>query len=138
MNKPKVYTDKLKARQYKLTDIMWRDQYGTVHEIASMSTKHLFFTVRMIWNHTAPPWLRIQPYKGYRFLPYYGKPYIKAMLSKMIPELLCRLDLDPYFMKCIDYMRQSMEEYDAEATYDNDVDYLDTTGQGEPRAIDEE
>jgi len=44
---------------------MWRDTDGHFHDPKSMETRHVFFTLRMIWNHHAPLEARIEPYRRY-------------------------------------------------------------------------
>lgn len=46
-------------------DFEWRDRMGDMHKPKNMSSKHIFYTWLMIWNHSAPSSFRI-PW-GYRY-----------------------------------------------------------------------
>lgn len=80
----------------------WIDSDGMVWYPQDMSTKHLFFTVRMLWNHLCPPEMRFEPYKEYPSL-YYGlreptnAKRLRALLPVMLRELERRPDMEPYF-----------------------------------------
>lgn len=63
-----------------------------------METRHLFFTVRMIWNHRMPPVARSMSYKRYTFGPEYTPAYLAQAIRKMIPELLSREDMQADWM----------------------------------------
>lgn len=88
----------------------WRDQHGNFHKITEMKTKHLFFTIRMIWNHSAEKHHRIEPYKRYRFPDFYTREYIKQAVSAMSRELNNRDDLTPYFIKCLRHISDCLEK----------------------------
>ena len=82
----------------------WRDRKGEMHQVQDMDTKHLFFTLRMIWNHSAPITMVIHPYTRYDFEPYYTAGYMGAAVRVMFSELILRRDLTPYFKKCLKHM----------------------------------
>jgi hypothetical protein len=90
--------------QMKLQQIegfMWRDRQGTFHKPENMTTQHVFFTLRMIWNHSAPLGMRIKPYKQYNFGSFYTKDYMITAVYALAEELSTRTDLQPYFIKCL-------------------------------------
>jgi len=93
------------GQQVGAQQFLWRDRNGQVHTVATMATRHLFFTLRMIWNHSAPPGLRIAPYQHYRFSAFYSAAYMKAAVKAIALELSGRADLQPYFSQCLAFMR---------------------------------
>lgn len=60
-----------------------------------METRHLFYTLRMIWNHTMPEQARLNPYRHYRFGDFYSIEYIQKAIINIGRELLGRDDLTP-------------------------------------------
>lgn len=58
----------------------WRDHSGRFLEPAAMETRHLFYTLRMIWNHTLPESVRLHPYRRYRFSPFYTIEYLQQAI----------------------------------------------------------
>ena len=66
-------------------DFVWHTKDGRDIPVSNMSTDHLFWTVRMIWNHTAPAHLRLTPYNKYQlnFSAEYLKRAVKAMLKEL-------------------------------------------------------
>lgn len=83
----------------------WRDKGGNFIEPKNMDTKHIFFIIRMIWNHFMPKDAIIKPYNRYRFGEYYTEEYFKTSLINLFKELNTRNDLKPYFVKCINFMK---------------------------------
>jgi hypothetical protein len=71
---------------------------------SQMETRHLFNTLRMIWNHTMPSDARIHPYKEYDFSSYYTPSYLKIAILKIGVELLNRKDIRPQWAKELDIM----------------------------------
>lgn len=87
----------------------WRDQKGIFHSIDRMETRHIFFVLRMIWNHSAPNNMKIFPYKQYRFGDFYSKEYIKKAIKAMLPELASRSDLTSYYKNCLSHIHGCLE-----------------------------
>lgn len=67
-----------------------------------METRHLFFTVRMIWNHRMPAVARSANYIQYTFQPVYTSVYLAQAIRMMIPELMKRGDIQPDWQAEID------------------------------------
>ena len=59
-----------------------------------MKTHHLFYTLRMIWNHSAPAHLKLKPFKQYMFNQFYTSAYMGKAVKNIVPELLAREDLE--------------------------------------------
>lgn len=83
---------------------MWRDTQHNFHRPQDMETRHLFMTLRMIWNHTAPYEYRIEPYRRYSFGPFYSTEYMQQAVISLSAELATREDLEPYWQKCLNHM----------------------------------
>jgi hypothetical protein len=80
----------------------WRDRKGNFHFPHLMETRHLFYTVRMIWNHTMP--YKIHPYIRYSFGKFYTKAYMVMTVKVMVRELSRRHDIAPQWQADIDIM----------------------------------
>ena len=87
----------------------WRDRKGNFHAPRDMETHHLFFTLRMIWNHSAPEELKILPYKKYAFSSFYTPQYVREAVRYLCRELSLRTDLTPYFRRCLVHMQSVLE-----------------------------
>ena len=84
---------------------MWQDRDGDMHDPANMRTSHIFFCLRMIWNHTAPVEYRIEPYQRYALNPKrFTREYTAMAIRCLMTELSKRDDLTPYFIKCLRIM----------------------------------
>ena len=80
---------------------MWREKGGTFRYPKDMATRHLFFVLRMIWNHSAPEHLQITPFKHYDFDDFYTTQYMRAAVLNVARELVTRDDLTPYWTDCL-------------------------------------
>lgn len=70
----------------------WRDRNGVKHAVTDMETRHLFYTLRMIWNHTMPGAYRL-PGNLYSFGSYYSEPYMLKAVRAITLELAGRTDM---------------------------------------------
>lgn len=84
-----------------VTSFQWRERTGDLHNIKDMTTSHLFFTLRMIWNHSVPRDMQIEPYKKYHFSSFYTVEYLTKAVREISRELVKRDDMTPYFIKCL-------------------------------------
>ena len=73
----------------------WRDRRGVFYLPSEMVTRHLFLTLRMIWNHVMPDSARFHPYACYKFTPFYTEQYFKRAIVALANELSTRTDLAP-------------------------------------------
>lgn len=87
----------------------WRTQQNEWLLPSEMETRHLYYTLRMIYNHSMPSDVRLYPYKQYRFDPnIYTKEYITEAIRNLSYELATRndikeewnLDLMKIFLNC--------------------------------------
>lgn len=90
------------------TDFKWRDRRGQFHYPKDMETRHLFFTVRMIWNHTVPDMYQIKPFERYNFSSFYTSFYMGQAVRNILSELSTRNDLTDYYIKCLLHMCNCM------------------------------
>ncbi len=70
----------------------WRDRMGTFTAPKDMPTRHLFFTLRMIWNNTMPAAAR-QPGNLYTFPKFYTRNYMLTAVHQLARELATRTDM---------------------------------------------
>lgn len=71
----------------------WKDTHDSYHAPSEMETRHLFYTLRMIWNHTMTESIRLYPYKEYAFSPFYTPEYLQQAIHFIGYELLNRPDI---------------------------------------------
>lgn len=87
------------------TTFKWCDRTGVVHEPKAMATRHLFYTLRMIWNHTMPaPAHTPGGFTLYAFGPHYTVPYLKEAIKHLAGELATRDDIQPAWLAELDRM----------------------------------
>ena len=82
----------------------WRDRHGTLHDPKNMLTRHLFYTLKMIWNHSMPGAARLLPYKSYSFGSSYSREYMVSAVRALAVEISKREDIWPDWQKQIDHM----------------------------------
>lgn len=87
-------------------EFRWRDRFGNMIPVSELDTKHLFFTIRMIWNHSAPERMRIEPYRQYTFGAHYTPEYMGQAVRAIAIELSHRTDTEPYFIRCLRFMEE--------------------------------
>lgn len=82
----------------------WRSNGGELHAPAEMATRHLFHTLRMIWNNVMPEEARVGFVKLYWFGPQYTPRYLREATLHIGRELLGRPDLQPEWRAQLDRM----------------------------------
>lgn len=87
----------------------WRDKKGEFHSVTGMRTGHLFYVVRMIWNHKMP--LKFEPYRRYSFSSFYTDEYMFDAIKAIVPELAKRTDLAPEWKQTIKQMVEYLARY---------------------------
>jgi len=78
----------------------WKAQSEGKLRVKDMETKHLFFSLRMIWNHSAPDRERVPPYRPWQ-LSSAASDYWKTALKELHFELMSRTNLEPYFKRVL-------------------------------------
>lgn len=76
-----------------ISDFKWKDSTNKFHTPSSMETRHLFYTLRMIWNHTMPEEAKLKPYKKYYFGSFYTEKYLLEAIIHIYSELCTRKDI---------------------------------------------
>lgn len=92
----------------------WRDRSGNFHHPGEMETRHIYYTVCMIWNHTMP--VKTRPdYRRYEFSWYYTNDYMKLSVIMLVKELFRRDDILPEWKATLDmiysYVKQTEERF---------------------------
>lgn len=88
------------------TRFKWRDREGKFHRVQDMETRHLFYTLRMIWNHTMPVSVQFRPFHQYHFDDFYTTAYMKAAIIHIGHELVNRKNIMPWWQRDLDKMAQ--------------------------------
>lgn len=84
----------------------WRERSGTCVRPAAMETRHLFYTLRMIWNHAMPRHMTVgRNVKRWAFGPSHGPEYMREAILHIGAELLARADLAPWMLAELDQIR---------------------------------
>lgn len=82
----------------------WITQEGIVMQFAEMTTSHLFYSVRMIYNHTAPPAFQVPNCKHYSGFDWPAE--LRAMaIRDLLAELSTRKDIKPWMINQLRHMR---------------------------------
>jgi hypothetical protein len=88
----------------------WLDAKGQYWDVKDMETRHLFYTLRMIWNNRMPVPVPDNP-KFYRFDPRtHDEKYLAAMIPVLAGELSQRDDISPFFQSQLDWMEARFTE----------------------------
>lgn len=86
----------------------WIDAQGRHWLVSEMETRHLFYTLRMIWNNRMPVPVPDNP-KFYRFNPKtHSDEYLSEMLTVIASELFERDDISPWFQSQLDWMKSQL------------------------------
>lgn len=79
-------------------DFLWVTHKGDVYLLADMATPHLFYSLRMLYNHSVPPVFRVvgpgESMKRYNDVPDWDAEYRTTALRELASELNSRDDLD--------------------------------------------
>jgi hypothetical protein len=103
------------AQAYDVETFAWRDRTGQWHLVKRMETRHLFYTLRMIWNHTMPASARL-PGNLYSFGPTYTRKYMIDAISAIVPELAQRKDMTPDWTAQLERMKDWLRTWQLEQT----------------------
>jgi hypothetical protein len=72
----------------------WLTHKGQVIFPAKMATKHLFYTIRMLFNNIVPPVFRVGKFKRYRDIPEWSSEYVRRALTELTKEITGRVGWD--------------------------------------------
>lgn len=87
----------------------WRDAQGCLFLPRLMATRHLWLTIRMIWNHSVDEEDRLHPYKDqgdWMGKRNYPPMYVARTLLELSKELRTRNDLEPQWIKELQMMQR--------------------------------
>lgn len=84
----------------------WRTKTGEYLKPIDMETRHLFYTLRMIWNHSMPFDAKLRPYNHYNFGPFYTPSYVQKAIICIGEELMGRTDLKAAWIRDLHRMAQ--------------------------------
>ncbi|KER02851.1 hypothetical protein LGZ99_17350 [Photorhabdus temperata] len=71
----------------------WKTHSNELLTPSEMSTDHLFYTLRMIWNNFMPTGVRVGDVKLYEFDAFYTPQYMKNAIKYIATELTHRDDI---------------------------------------------
>ena len=90
---------------------MWKDRFDNFHDVKDMSTTHLFYTLRMAWNHAVPEYMQVgENIQRYRFSLWYTKVYWQQAIYYIYTELMARTDLPENLQQQLNQMRKHFKE----------------------------
>lgn len=75
----------------------------------NMATPHLFYTVRMLFNHSVAPCFRVGQFIRYKDVPTWTLQYKRAAAVAMLTELSKREDLDSEDQHELDDMNENAQ-----------------------------
>jgi hypothetical protein len=90
----------------------WRDKKGYFHAPRKMETRHLFCTLRMIWNNFMEPSMRVGKVRLYQFNPYYTRRYFAEAIVVIGRELQGRNDLTAQWKDELQQMASHLRGHD--------------------------
>lgn len=102
--------DLQRAQHLSIDGMEWTTADGRTLRMTEMATTHLFFSVRMIWNHSVPEQMRFKPYRRWRF----ARPasYYAVKLRGLLTELALRDDLPGWMDRQLQEMAARLNEID--------------------------
>lgn len=89
---------------------VWLTHDGERKLPQQMATPHLFYALRMIWNHSVPEFFRIPGTTRYPDVPHWSKEYRLQAIDILEQELLSRdyqYQLDAKQLKELNYMQRA-------------------------------
>lgn len=77
-----------------INEFVWVTHKGGRHRVSDMATPHLFYSLRMVFNHSVPPVFRIGKLKRYDDVSDWSPTYRAEAIAALAKELETRDDLD--------------------------------------------
>lgn len=98
-------------RRALVTGWRWRPANGRAPMLpAGMDTRHLFNTLKMIWNNRMPSYARVgETVRLYAFGASHPDDYLKQAIYELAWELGKRSDLTPYEVSVLDQMAAHLD-----------------------------
>lgn len=95
---------------------LWVDQTGQQWPPELMETRHLFYSLRMIWNHRMPEEAKLHPYKQYDLRR--SDKYLRDAILALTKELATRSDLTDEWRADLQHMINWLSTHQLENTHD--------------------
>jgi hypothetical protein len=90
-NYPLILRTFIERRTEIDTTWRWRDRHGERHAPDQMETRHIFHTLKMIWNNMVPREYHVgHNVRLYNFGPHYTKDYMVQAVYQMGHQLAKR------------------------------------------------
>lgn len=91
-------------------EFRWLTRDGTRYRPDEMATHHLFYTLRVLWNHLVPARYVILPLNSYAFGPEYTSEYLRDALFYLYEEAHARKVVSPRLQKQLAFMMNYIPE----------------------------
>ena len=95
----------------------WKWRTNNEGDIAPMlmETRHLFYTLRMIWNHSMPLIMTVGgEVRRYHFGPRHTREYMREAIMRIGAELFTRNDLEPWMVRQLEEMAAWLRDVPAD------------------------
>lgn len=90
-------------------EFVWVSHNGSRRRISEMASPHIFYSLRMIFNHSVPPAFRVlrpgETMNRYSDVPHWTPAYRQAAVNAFTRELCSRDDLEPDLQAQFDDMK---------------------------------
>lgn len=85
MNSLDLVVDKNLVKNFQ-----WKDRHNNYHYPKDMKTSHLFYVIRMIWNHSVSNQYKVDMPQEYIFGSFYTNDYMREAFKNIFTELMTR------------------------------------------------
>lgn len=94
-------------------EFVWVSHNGSRRPISEMASPHIFYSLRMIFNHSVPPAFRVlrpgETMNRYSDVPHWTPAYRQAAVNAFTRELCSRDDLEPELQAQFDDMKANTQ-----------------------------
>jgi hypothetical protein len=94
-----------RIKQDEKSRFIWVTDKGELLFLAEMATPHLFFALRMLFNHTVQPAFRVGAFKRHNNVFTWPLDYREQAMRKIYGELQRRTDLEEQYQDELNDMR---------------------------------
>ena len=106
----KEFFNIVSSNQVQEPCFLWKDRHNQYHNPRTMYTRHLYFTLCMIWNHSVPYKYRTYDFIQYEFGPFYTTEYMAKAVINIAYELAQRNDLTPQWKDTLTRMVEIVQK----------------------------
>lgn len=89
----------------------WRDRHGQFHDLHKMETRHLHYTLRMIWNNFMSIDAQFPNANLYEFNAFYTDEYFKQAIVNLAKELSTRNNLTAQWKRELQAMQDYLQKH---------------------------